>query len=137
MESDEESKSSSDEEEELTVQDDPEVKVAKAEQPVTVMHRKKNVEELHVQQQVAVNLLKNQLTTQSDSMQERLRKRKLELFKRRELRALNPNGQNQSVILESPNLSKSKCFDSFERLNESCSFTKLFGRVALERGEVE
>jgi len=39
-------------------------------------------------------------------MQERLRKRKLELFKRRELRTQNM--PNQSIVLESPNLSKSK-----------------------------
>jgi hypothetical protein len=42
-------------------------------------------------------------------MQERLRKRKLELFKRREMQGMIPS-QHQQV--ESPNLSKSKCLQA-------------------------
>jgi hypothetical protein len=57
------------------------------------MHRKKNVESLQQSQQVAIDILKNQFTNQEESLQERLRNRKLQLFKRRQQ---NENGMATS-----------------------------------------
>lgn len=50
------------------------------------------------------------MVTQSESLQERLRKRKLELFKRKEL------GVVTNTSVESPNLSKSKSSDPLKGL---------------------
>lgn len=57
--------------------------LAKKEAPVTKVHEKKNFKGLHESEEVAKNLVRNSLKTQSETLKERLQQRKLQMFRRR------------------------------------------------------
>ena len=89
--------------------------LAKKEAPVSKVHEKKNFKGLHESEEVATNLVRNSLKTQSETLKERLQQRKLQMFRRRQ--TIRANAQvNKTMFehggerqrLDSPNMSRSK-----------------------------
>ena len=82
------------------------------------MHDKKNFKGLHESEEVALNLVRTSLKTQSESLKERLQARKLNLFRNKQQRKVGRASGviNQTVNymlngdhrLDSPNMSRSK-----------------------------
>ena len=92
--------------------------------PVKKTHEKKNFKGIQQSQEVAVFLVRHSLKDQSETLKERIKERKLNLFKRRQsiLANVNQNSNrniNKTVIeginadhrLDSPNMSRSKYSD--------------------------
>ena len=117
--------------------------VAKKEAPVTKTHEKKNFKGINESQEVAVNLVRKNLNVQQDNLLERLKQRKLNMFKRRQtlMGANRRQNMNQTVDsdrggrdrdrLDSPNMSRSKC--SFRCLITRFGFSFADGHDAEER----
>ena len=91
----------------------------KQEAPVAKAHEKKNFKGIHQNEQVAASIVRTSLKTQSEALKERLQRRKLSMFRRRQTLKLNSgmggNRVNQTVDtglgqnrLDSPNMSRSK-----------------------------
>ena len=62
---------------------------------MTKVHDKKNFKGLHESEEVALNIVKTSLKTQSESLKERLQARKLKLFRNRQQRKV---GRASGVI---------------------------------------
>ena len=60
-----------------------EKRLIKKEAPVTKTHEKRNYKGLHESEEIATNLVRTGLKTQSDALKERLQQRKLQIFRRR------------------------------------------------------
>lgn len=69
----------------------------KQEAPVAKTHEKKNFKSIHQNEQVAATLVRSGLKTQSEALKERLQKRKLSLFRRRQNLKLNPSMASNRV----------------------------------------
>ena len=95
--------------------------------PVKKTHEKKNFKGIQQSQEVAVFLVRHSLKDQSEALKERIKERKLNLFKRRQSVLANVNqvggrNINKTVIdgingdhrLDSPNMSRSKFIQAVE-----------------------